>query len=1415
MGAAMEIGVRMRRFLAISIRRSYKSVCNHPFLVGMVCFLLFLYRSFPFLFSLLVSASPVLVCTAVLLGTFLSFGQSNIPEIEEEEEEKVSHEIASLKSGVVGEDSVVIRDESLVVERFNGEKGGIVEKSDEEISPLDDGLDKVEEEDGSAGSTLLINEGSREIQLEKPATKDVEGKFSDLLKNKGTQLEAHMVESMLTDSEDLEHHYSLIANMKDENIDNEDDGFFGESSAARMEHQWDSSLKQAKDHNEEDANYDDEEDDESGSDGAESSSPDASMADIIPLLDELHPLLDDEAPPHAHLSHDGSYAASEKSHKSDESGEETEDMENQAEEEDGEDEEGEAAQEGKEDGSKSAIKWTEDDQKNLIDLGTSELERNQRLENLIARRRARKNLRVMAEKNLIDLDSEDIPLSIPSIATTRRNPFDISYDPYDNVPGSAPSILLPRRNPFDLPYDSGEEKPDLKEDSFQQEFTSMQPREPIFRRHESFSVGPSVLGGPRQERQEFKWRPYFVPERFATDEAGYPSFQRQLSDVSESKASSVPDTESVSSAMEDEGKKNNEHYFSQETDAISNIDHASVQVEHGSQSSEVDSVDIDQIEGIDVLHNVEEITLGDVESHHEIWSSLSEAERLHTPIGELLSHHEVDLSLPEVGEPAISVDVDTSESHLKTEPFEEECTRRLGLSSLSEEDERTSDVREEGSTGHTGESGISTQLSIEEPEFQFISGVTNENHHREPVYDSSPPAVENFHSFSSISSDTQAEISETGSPLVLVESAEGHSKLHVESTQMDAGGHEEVLITSSQVHLMDANESKSSEVSDVHEHDVRKDESSGVNANRDNGEETMVPESGVDHVIVDSGSSSDGSGDEFMNAKKENYSYEQDQVNSSSVQEGILIGVNPDVGENLHSTTSTNHLTLSLMLEHVSVDRNVPSSEAASAEEHVVANEDAINREGEQVHSSCSSDNEVIQEATIHKDENVQPHLDKYQSPSYDSQTHVEGHQDAKQKVDVLALSYMETSDKLNLSASEESEHVVAAVQEHLPSSGLNEDADVKILPSDLNSLNMLPGENHVGELEKQPSWSDKSVVDPSIDVHEHLPVGQEQYKVLVDSPREVDSINDGNERELHHPEDEVSKNSSSMISNSTLVPYENFIDQPSAGVVGMEDKILDSIVYEDGGHVSEDHHYPMEEYGSPIEQNITGEADELRDIDEGFLSELDIVGDFRVNEVGESVHGEQIPEQTSTGSHENVLFPEDSDPRDASQELPVLEGGSIEGVDLAFTQLHEGTDVKEVILPGMVEDQLVVDVFERHGQNNSGLPVYEARSVEDIDAAIKQVSEGDMDGLPKSSGSRDGSAEEGSELGHTQQIESRNIESDVQETSVLVSSETKHELDGTSGNSSLSIPDTRYEKKESKNVSSDSSSSSSSSDSD
>ncbi|CAH8389676.1 unnamed protein product [Eruca vesicaria subsp. sativa] len=129
------------------------------------------------------------------------------------------------------------------------------------------------------------------------------------------------------------------------------------------------------------------------------------------------------------------------------------------------------------------VAWTEDDQKNLMDLGTSEIERNKRLENLITRRRSRRLFLLAAERGLMDME-------VPRICIG-RNYYGFDRENYETdgviMPGSAPSVMLPRRNPFDLPYDPQEERPNLTGDSFQQEFADANPSKDIFLcRHESF-----------------------------------------------------------------------------------------------------------------------------------------------------------------------------------------------------------------------------------------------------------------------------------------------------------------------------------------------------------------------------------------------------------------------------------------------------------------------------------------------------------------------------------------------------------------------------------------------------------------------------------------------------------------------------------------------------------------------------------------------------------------------------------------------------------------------------------------------------------------------------------------------------------------------------------------------------------------
>ncbi|GAV74471.1 hypothetical protein CFOL_v3_17951 [Cephalotus follicularis] len=190
--------------------------------------------------------------------------------------------------------------------------------------------------------------------------------------------------------------------------------------------------------------------------------------------------------------------------------------------EEAEDEDEEDAQEDQ----NKAVEWTEDDQKNLMDLGDSEIERNKRLESLILKRRARNLIKMQVEKSLIDMDSI-LPSQIAPIYIARSNHFGFPNNSSDidalQMPGSAPSILLPGRNPFDLPYEPHEEKPDLMADSFQQEFTAAHQKDIFFCRHESFCRGPSFPLEPNQDQYYSELGSYFGFE----NKPRYSRFKRQ------------------------------------------------------------------------------------------------------------------------------------------------------------------------------------------------------------------------------------------------------------------------------------------------------------------------------------------------------------------------------------------------------------------------------------------------------------------------------------------------------------------------------------------------------------------------------------------------------------------------------------------------------------------------------------------------------------------------------------------------------------------------------------------------------------------------------------------------------------------------------------------------------------------------
>ncbi|KAL9247445.1 hypothetical protein vseg_020877 [Gypsophila vaccaria] len=885
---------KIRKFVIRPFRICLSTVSNHPVLVGILLMLLHLYRSFPFLFQLFVSASPVLVCTAVLLGVLLSFGEHNISTLIEEDGKK-EQEIAELRTSVVESRGVFEKDESsrdteLVSEMMERsleeeplldvvDRAGKYESLDDGVSDsvqsyhvsreIDFGEQLIREEksefdsvetgevvnlvdrkngtepdvgssheillDGSVASEMGHAENNEVDQLAERAIDVPIGKQLEPLVESERGMGDDVRDTLSSDADvnvkddDSESHKTPIKSIDDQvrdeldsspgswtqfevlqerlssvkkiQVDNLEDYISGEGSVdAQIGSPLELSLGSW---NHLDSDHDGDDESDSGSDGAESSSPDASMADIIPMLDELHPLLDDETPLIGNLSCHGSTA-------SDDESEEEEAGDGKS---DGEDDNEEETQDGKEDSAaKSVISWTDEDQKNLMELGTSELERNQRLESLIARRRAR---RMVPERNLLDLEGMDLSFPIASISTTRYNPFDNGHDnSYADlglppIPGSAPSVMVKRQNPFDLPYDSSEEKPDLTGDSFQEEFMELGHRESnnqrFFKRNETFSTGSSIFDFGRQVPRATRFRPYFVPERTDSDAMSYSSFerqyselsesrlsysslQRQSSELSESKASSAGDADMKYTLRDRDEKKLFEHETGQAVELCPKSDHPSDYVEHESQCSDVsDSLTDDGSDTKEVDHHMSVVDLVEVRNLAETNYNSETGQPDELRESGKGNDHGVDYDRS--GREASSSEVQFVEESGKGNDHGVDCEQSGREASSSE----VQFVEESLETNHSNSSPLlipedhagqknedadrdlvynqfldldnieNSECSLEtsvltdhlhEPEFGLENEVDG-SQPKEPIYDSSPLAVKRNPSSSSIYSDLQ------------------------------------------------------------------------------------------------------------------------------------------------------------------------------------------------------------------------------------------------------------------------------------------------------------------------------------------------------------------------------------------------------------------------------------------------------------------------------------------------------------------------------------------------------------------------------------------------------------------------------------------------------------------------------------
>ncbi|KAL1569377.1 hypothetical protein AAHA92_00861 [Salvia divinorum] len=509
----MEVGNHMRKGVMYSI----KGCLHHPFLVFIVCGMIYISRAFPFMLSLLLSISPVVVCAAMLLGTLLYYGQQSIRETEKEMKSK--YEGVSLRNHKFIDDnaSVVEKDEKHFVEKCGesferklGEDSSLLGRNLGGIRVGGDGLSKGIRV-GVDGSSK--GRGSGEIESESSESgEESEGLGEHRVhmgKGEGSSEEKEREKERegegTGDGEVMADHYAIISKVIGELLESESEHEKSEGDSCDSER------------------GNGEGEGEGFASGSESSSPDdTSVEDIMPTrLDELHPLLDEDAPQPAQMSHARSEASlNERSPGSSiESADETDVQESEAADDD----------ENTEDHTKSVITWTEEDQKNLMEVGNSEIERNQRLERILRKRR---NRSMVPEINMMELESSEFEFQIAPISTARRNPFDL---PQDSVPGSAPSVLSRRRtNPFELPDElmemGGESGVEIK---------ASLSRRPFLRRRDNFSA--------------VKIRPFFVAEQVIADESGYSPYKREASRQS----SSGEETESVGSVeyFEDEALK--------------------------------------------------------------------------------------------------------------------------------------------------------------------------------------------------------------------------------------------------------------------------------------------------------------------------------------------------------------------------------------------------------------------------------------------------------------------------------------------------------------------------------------------------------------------------------------------------------------------------------------------------------------------------------------------------------------------------------------------------------------------------------------------------------------------------------------------------------------------------------------------
>ncbi|KAM3312158.1 hypothetical protein ACQJBY_032257 [Aegilops geniculata] len=451
---ANNLVMHIRRLVRSSIRLGYHSACGHPEVLGAGIALLFLRALCPSLFAFVLSSSPVIVLTALLLGALLSYGEAAVPLDGKETLE--DHESLSLKSNIhVGDcsdnevENIAVKVQLEKRTETDGSEVHVRERASDDC--MHDALCEDKNVTYIASDAAVLSEAYVEEDTtpsdslhdthceEKSVTfvaddtvpsaepcnhPEINGTLEceERAKEISEKAEPQEPESTCTGSCNNGVHYQYQ---------------FGEF----MRSCWQPVMRQ-------DLPYCDSESDLSD----ESSSPDASMTDIIPMLEDLHPLINLGT---------GQLSLASRENLNSSSDENGYDLDEEEEEQDdsvsSDDDEGAERQQDNE------VNW-----KDVVQLNCLDMEQNDKLGNLVELQRAKNMLKFELDMRSIDLQAADATrklkdasrfhVQVPSICTPRHNPLNPSKDSEESIelpqiPGSAPSVLRQRRNLFDLPFD--------------------------------------------------------------------------------------------------------------------------------------------------------------------------------------------------------------------------------------------------------------------------------------------------------------------------------------------------------------------------------------------------------------------------------------------------------------------------------------------------------------------------------------------------------------------------------------------------------------------------------------------------------------------------------------------------------------------------------------------------------------------------------------------------------------------------------------------------------------------------------------------------------------------------------------------------------------------------------------------------